>query len=102
MNSTTAPKTLTAASTAFKASVRLGGTASRAAAKGVTPARRKRARELFEAALRDLVWQEDRHGIDYVAWISDLLTRDRQYAMEVGVLTAEDVSRIEREVCASI
>lgn len=63
---------------------------------GVTPGRKRIARDAFERALVALVAAEDERGAAAVAWISDPLTAARQRATEVGLLTVDDVSRIER------
>ena len=56
------------------------------------------ARGNFEAALVELVAIEDAQGVEAAAAGSDRLTALRQRAMAVGLLTAEDVLKIERRV----
>jgi HEPN domain-containing protein len=103
MDTTEQPTTHTATIT-FKQATRLSSTASRAASKGVTPDRCRIAREAFELALRDLINHDeglspgDTCGITDVLRINNLLVRSRQEAMAAGILTSEDVSRIERKV----
>ncbi len=98
--STTHQQTISAGTTAFQQGVRLSCTASRVATDGkCTAGRRRIAREAFAAALRDLISHEDR-GVD-TAWVADQVTSARQAAQRVGLLTPEDVSRIESEACAA-
>lgn len=64
-----------------------------------TAARRRVARETFEIALRELLRWEDR-GHD-TAHADRVLTAARHRATAAGLLTAEDVSRIESAVVAA-
>lgn len=87
---------------ALRQTSRLGATVARAAqdAKGVTAGRRRIAREAYGLAFYWLVRDEDANGVESGAWVSDILTRDRQAAMRVGLLTADDVLKAERDAVA--
>jgi hypothetical protein len=87
---------------ALRQTSRLGATVARAAqdAIGVTAGRKRIAREAYGLAFYWLVKDEDANGVESGAWVSDNLTRDRQAAMRIGLLTAGDVSNAERAAVA--
>lgn len=82
---------------AFEQSCRLSFIAGRATERGITAGRRRIAREAFALSLTDLLAWEEKLGAEGCAWVSDQLTAARQSAMKAGLLSADDICRIERE-----
>lgn len=59
------------------------------------------ARYGFKRSLAAVVAVEDAEGVEAAGGLSDRLTRARQRAVDVGLLTLHDVNRIEEEVLSN-
>jgi hypothetical protein len=87
---------------ALRQTSRLGTIVSRAANTGVTASRRAIARDAYTNAVYWLVHAADANGVESGAWVADTLTRHRQAAQRVGLLSAKDVSDAERAAVALV